>query len=106
MYEKNNQIHIVMAQRKGQTGNPNGRPKGTPNKTTMEMKELITGFLSNNLETIQRDFDQLEPAKRFEVLDRLMKYVLPSRSEIKQEIETDDTAHIHLFLKEKEASLL
>jgi hypothetical protein len=74
-----------MGMPKGITGNPNGRPKGSPNKTTAEMKEMIAGFLSDNLETLQKDFDRLEPAKRFEVLDRMMKYILPSRSEIKQE---------------------
>lgn len=31
---------------KGVTGNPNGRPKGTPNKTTIEFKEAVNNLLA------------------------------------------------------------
>lgn len=30
---------------KGKTGNPNGRPKGIPNKSTLEFKEAINNLL-------------------------------------------------------------
>lgn len=49
---------------KGITKSPNGRPKGSLNKSTTEMRELVTNFVSVNLTTIQTDFDQLEPKER------------------------------------------
>ncbi|MDR3705338.1 MAG: hypothetical protein P4L28_05465 [Paludibacteraceae bacterium] len=58
-----------------------GRVKGTQNKTTTELKEIINSFVSNNLENLQSDFDRLMPAKRFEVLDKMLRYVLPNKVE-------------------------
>jgi hypothetical protein len=34
-----------MGLHKGQTGNPNGRPKGSPNKVTAEWRAWINGLL-------------------------------------------------------------
>ncbi|MDR3706383.1 MAG: hypothetical protein P4L28_10805 [Paludibacteraceae bacterium] len=76
-----------MGLKKGQTGNPFGRPKGRPNRTTTELKEIINSFISNNLEDLQSDFDKLEPAKRFEVLDKMLKHVLPNKAEITEKNE-------------------
>jgi hypothetical protein len=94
-----------MAQTKGQTGNPNGRPKGTPNKTTTEMREIINSFLSDNIEKLQDDFDKLEPPKRFEAIDKLLKYVLPSRSEIKQDVELQQSETIQISFGKKQTNL-
>lgn len=34
-----------MGQRKGQTGNPHGRPKGLQNKATLEFKEAVKNLI-------------------------------------------------------------
>ena len=34
---------------KGVTNNPNGRPKGRPNKSTKNLKETVMAFLANNM---------------------------------------------------------
>lgn len=74
--------------KKGITNNPNGRPKGSLNKSTTEMRELVTNFVSANLTTIQADFDQLEPKERLLFLEKLLGYTLPKLQSVTTKDET------------------
>ena len=38
-----------------------GRPKGSPNKSTSEIKEIFSELLNNNLPQVQGWIDELEP---------------------------------------------
>lgn len=63
---------------KGHTNNANGRPKGSPNKTSKELREHISQFISHNLNTMQNDFDTLEsPKDRLMFMERLFQYTMP-----------------------------
>jgi len=73
--------------KKGKTNNPNGRPKGSPNRTTAQMKDLINRFLSDNLENLQRDFDKLEPKDKLYFIEKIMKYVLPQQQSYTENID-------------------
>ncbi|MBW6491307.1 MAG: hypothetical protein K0B15_08975 [Lentimicrobium sp.] len=64
--------------KKGTVNNPNGRPKGSPNKSTDELRSLLQEFINANMETLQADFDKLEPKDRLNYIDRLLKHVLPA----------------------------
>lgn len=64
--------------KKGTVNNPKGRPKGTPNKSTDELRTLLQNFIDDNMETLQADFDKLEPKDRLNFIDRLLKHVLPA----------------------------
>lgn len=67
-----------MAQRKGQTGNPNGRPAGSPNKITAEIRNAFQLLVSNNIDTLQADLDSMKPTERVKAMLELMKFVLPT----------------------------
>lgn len=62
---------------KGSTNNPNGRPKGTPNKLTSEMREKIATALESGLETFSEDLSKLEPKDRLNILAKFAALVVP-----------------------------
>jgi len=66
-----------MAFRKGQSGNPKGRKKGTPNILTSELKNLINQIISKELELIPDALEKMTPEKRTEFTIKLLAYVLP-----------------------------
>ncbi len=55
-----------------------GRPKGATNKTTKEVREVISNILCDNLEQLQNDIQELNPKERVKVLIDLAKFVVPT----------------------------
>lgn len=62
---------------KGQSGNINGRPKGTPNKATTSVRTWLVEFINNNRERLQSDFDTLQPLERLTMIEKLLPYIMP-----------------------------
>jgi hypothetical protein len=60
-----------------------GREKGTPNKTTKELKQVLHSVIEQQLETIEEDLQKLDPKDRLNILLRLVEYVLPKQREQK-----------------------
>lgn len=76
-----------MSQPKGKTGNPNGRPKGSPNKITATAREWISGLIDKNRKQIERDLKRLEPKERLQMLEKLMQYVIPKQQAVSTQID-------------------
>ena len=70
-----------MGQPKGKTGNPKGRPKGTPNKVTTTLKEWITKLINGNRKQIERD--------RLLIVERLLPYVIPKQQAITGDFQNE-----------------
>ncbi|MDR1973699.1 MAG: DUF5681 domain-containing protein [Bacteroidales bacterium] len=89
-----------MAQRKGQTGNPNGRPKGRPNKVTQTAREWITELIDDNRLQIEADLKTLTPKERLLILEKFMQYSIPKvqSAEAKDDDEKDITDIINEVL--------
>jgi len=66
-----------MGLHKGMTNNPNGRPKGSENRITKEVKDKINKLLADNFMNFQKDLEVLEPKDRLQVLLSLLPYVVP-----------------------------
>jgi hypothetical protein len=54
-----------------------GRTKGTPNKTTAEIRERFTSLLVSKIDTMQSDLNSLEPKDRIKTLLEISKFVIP-----------------------------
>lgn len=66
-----------MAQQKGHTGNPSGRPKGTPNRVTSTIRSWIVDLINDNREQIQKDLKALDTKDRLSFIEKLLPYILP-----------------------------
>jgi len=66
-----------MGLKKGQKNNPNGRPAGTPNKITVEMKTWLSGLVDKNRRQMEKDLKQLQPRERLLILEKLLQYTVP-----------------------------
>lgn len=76
-----------MAQPKGKTGNPNGRPVGTPNKATTLAREAIAKFVEGNVDRLNGWLDAIaneSPKDAFNCFMDVVEYHIPklARSEI------------------------
>jgi hypothetical protein len=78
-----------MGQRKGQTGNPNGRPTGTPNKVTSNLREFVKRLIDDNAETISADLAAMDAKDRMQVFIKLIEYIIPKKREIEDNNEEE-----------------
>lgn len=65
---------------KGKTNNPNGRPKGVPNKVTNELRGWIFTILNDGKEKFEQDLADLMPTERVRVFLSLLGYAVPKMS--------------------------
>lgn len=70
-----------MAAPKGQE-KKGGRAKGTPNKTTTDIRERFQLLVEGNLEQLQADFTELKPAERVKFTLEMAKFCLPTLKSI------------------------
>ena len=70
---------------KGNTNNPNGRPKGQPNKATQEIREKLQEAISGEMKDIKKTLANSKkenPAQYLTLLEKFMGYIIPKKKDI------------------------
>lgn len=73
--------------KKGTTNNPNGRPKGTHNKSTERAKRIMMEFVGKNMDTMQEMYEVIkaeDPKRAFDVLFTATEYCIPKLARTEQ----------------------
>ncbi len=78
---------------KGQSGNPQGRPKGAKNKIKSRLLDALTSIVEDNIERLQEDLDSLEPQDRVKAIANLIGYIIPKQQAVKADV-TDEREQI------------
>lgn len=90
----------------GNLANPNGRPKGSPNKINARVKNLIEKFYFDNEESMQADFDSLDAKDRWAVRLRMLPFLTPTMMASKEEKTINHTGFEHMSTKQLRDILL
>jgi hypothetical protein len=78
-----------------------GRQKGTPNRTTAEIREKYQSLIEGVLPQLENDLKALEPKDRIKVIIELSKFVVPTlrATEIKTDDPTDNLNKITVVIE-------
>jgi len=55
-----------------------GRTKGTPNRTTEELRKIFISFLEHNIDEIQNSFDELDARNKLLFIEKVARLVIPA----------------------------
>lgn len=71
---------------KGQQGG--GRKKGTPNKVTAEVKELIASFIDGNWKNFESAYKEIkDPERKCKIYLELLPYVTPKLASVEDKVQ-------------------
>lgn len=86
--------------KEGQSGNPKGRTKGKPNKTTAEIREAYQKLVEDNLTNMTKWLGEVameNPEKAMELMLKLSEYMIPKLA--RQEVTGADGADLFKNIK-------
>jgi len=73
--------------KKGQSGNPNGRPKGSKNKNTQTMQTIYSRALQENECKFRKELAKLEGYQFCQIYLKMTEYVAPKVSKVEQTLD-------------------
>ena len=65
---------------KGKTNNPKGRPRGSQNRATKDVREAFKKLIENNLDNMEIWLEEVakeSPSKALQIIKDLSEYILP-----------------------------
>lgn len=70
---------------KGNTNNPNGRPKGSQNKINENLRQVLTNIVVENIDTLENHLKSLSPKERATLILKIVDITLPKIRSIDNE---------------------
>ena len=86
--------------RAGQSGNPNGRPKGVKNKLSGEIKEKLQRIGIKSLGRLEEDLESMQPYQRWTILSKLMPYMTTTVSKLEVDNKYEGDVRIQVTYTE------
>jgi hypothetical protein len=83
--------------KKGESGNPSGRPPGSANKISREIRLRMAQFVDDNIDGVKKWFEALEDKDKLFYFKEFLPFVIPKM----KEITGDDTPSKPLFNYDK-----
>jgi hypothetical protein len=72
-----------------------GRPKGSVNKSSNEIREAFQMLLEDNLPTLKRDISSLEPKERVKFMLDLATFIIPKMKSVQVNDTSEETIEIN-----------
>mgnify|MGYP003635890265 FL=1 len=70
--------------------NKNGRPKGSRNKATSDIREKFQELIESNFEQLEKDLKTLRASERVKAILDLAKFVLPTLKSTEVDLTTSN----------------
>ncbi len=79
-----------------------GRPKGSPNKATAELRKTVSAFLTHNFTDVQAVYDSAGEREKLTFLTQLLRFALPTLQsvEMQSDLETLSDEQLDYLLTE------
>ena len=84
-----------MKYRKGQSGNPNGRPRGSVDEKKAYISDWVISIIGANGKRLEQDFPRLSRKEQWRVITQLMPYVLPRQHEAIVDVDASMDVQSH-----------
>jgi len=86
--------------KRGESGNPNGRPRGSINKVSTAVRDRVIMILDGLYENIEDDLELLSAKERIDTWLKLLEFALPKL----QRTELSNTFNMQNDMTEEEIS--